>query len=124
MNLNTRRITHALLGLAGLAATAGAGAQEAFTYITNWYAQAEHGGYYQALATGLYKKYNLDVTIKMGGPQVNALQMLVAGQTDIMMGYDFQALKAIDYKYLIPGHGAVLNDTAYLDTLSLVPTTP
>ena len=41
-------------------------AQEKFTYLTNWYAQAEHGGYYQALATGLYKKEGLDVTIKMG----------------------------------------------------------
>ena len=71
-------------------------AQEKLTFLTSWYAQAEHGGFYQAVAKGYYKKYGLDVTIKMGGPQVNALQMLVAGQTDIMMGYDFQALKAIE----------------------------
>jgi NitT/TauT family transport system substrate-binding protein len=65
---------------------AGAQAQEKFTYMTNWYAQAEHGGFYQAVATGLYKKYGLDVTIKMGGPQVNIMQMMAAGQTDCIMG--------------------------------------
>jgi NitT/TauT family transport system substrate-binding protein len=42
-------------GLLGLGALGAAQAQEKFTYMTNWYAQAEHGGFYQALATGLYK---------------------------------------------------------------------
>ncbi|MBX3654908.1 MAG: ABC transporter substrate-binding protein [Ramlibacter sp.] len=70
----------------GLALAAGAQAQEKLTYMTNWYAQAEHGGFYQALATGIYKKYGLDVTLKMGGPQVNIMQMLGAGQTDCIMG--------------------------------------
>ena len=77
-----------------LAATLGAGplalAQEKFTFTTNWYAEAEHGGFYQALATGLYKKAGLDVTIKMGGPQVNIMQLMAAGQTDCIMGYDVQ----------------------------------
>ena len=72
---------------------AAAQAQEKLTYLTNWFAQAEHGGYYQALATGLYKKEGLDVTIKMGGPQVNGLQLLAAGQTDCFMGYDVQTIK-------------------------------
>jgi len=57
--------------LLSLGAVGTAQAQEKFTYMTNWYAQAEHGGFYQAVATGIYKKYGLDVTIKMGGPQVN-----------------------------------------------------
>ncbi|MDO9434605.1 ABC transporter substrate-binding protein [Hydrogenophaga sp.] len=61
-------------------------AQEKFTFMTNWYAQAEHGGYYQAVATGIYKKYGLDVTIKMGGPQVNIIQIMAAGQADCIMG--------------------------------------
>nr|WP_225785318.1 ABC transporter substrate-binding protein [Xenophilus sp. Marseille-Q4582] len=69
----------------GLAA-GGAHAQEKFTYMTNWYAQAEHGGFYQAVATGIYKKYGLDVTVKMGGPQVNILQIMAAGQADCIMG--------------------------------------
>ncbi|MFO1270258.1 MAG: ABC transporter substrate-binding protein [Rubrivivax sp.] len=63
-----------------------AGAQESFTYVTNWYAQAEHGGYYQAVAQGIYKKYGLDVTIRMGGPQVNTYQIMAAGQADCVMG--------------------------------------
>ena len=69
----------------GLAAS-GAHAQEKFTYMTNWYAQAEHGGFYQAVATGIYKKLGLDVTVKMGGPQVNILQIMAAGQADCIMG--------------------------------------
>ena len=71
-------------------------AQEKITFATSWYAQAEHGGFYQAIATGLYKKAGLDVTIRMGGPQVNVMQLLVAGQVDVMMGYDLQALKSIE----------------------------
>jgi NitT/TauT family transport system substrate-binding protein len=77
-----------------LAAAGAAQAQEKFTFMTNWYAQAEHGGFYQAVAAGLYKKEGLDVTIKMGGPQVNGMQLLAAGQTDCFMGYDVQTLKA------------------------------
>lgn len=79
--------------VAALLASGVAQAQEKFTYLTNWYAQAEHGGYYQAVATGLYKKEGLDVTIKMGGPQVNGMQLLAAGQTDCFMGYDVQTMK-------------------------------
>jgi len=63
---------------------------------SNWFAEAEHGGFYQALAAGIYKKYDLDVTIKMGGPQVNGLQMLAGGAIDLWMGYDFQTLKAVE----------------------------
>ena len=83
-----------LLALAALAPLVAAQAQEPFTFITNWYAQAEHGGFYQALATGLYKKEGLDVSIRMGGPQVNGLQLLAAGQGDCWMGVDVQTLKA------------------------------
>jgi NitT/TauT family transport system substrate-binding protein len=88
MKVFASRALFALLASAGAAQ-----AQEKFTYLTNWYAQAEHGGFYQALATGLYKKEGLDVTIKMGGPQVNGMQLLAAGQTDCYMGYDVQTMK-------------------------------
>ena len=83
------------LGLAVVALSAPpAHAQEKFVYQTNWYAQAEHGGFYQAVATGLYKKAGLDVTIKMGGPQLNSLQMMAAGQADCMMSTDMSMLLA------------------------------
>ncbi|MBB4370429.1 NitT/TauT family transport system substrate-binding protein [Bradyrhizobium sp. cir1] len=68
-------------------------AADKVTLLTNWFAQAEHGGFYQAKATGLYDKAGLDVTIKMGGPQVNGSQLLLAGDADFMMGYDIQVLK-------------------------------
>ena len=71
-------------------------AADKVTFLTSWFAQAEHGGFYQAKATGLYEKAGLDVTLKMGGPQVNGMQLLLAGETDVMMGYDFQVLKAIE----------------------------
>ena len=76
-----------------IAATASAA--DKVTFLTSWYAQAEHGGFYQAKAAGLYEKAGLDVTIKMGGPQVNGLQLLLAGEADVMMGYDFQVLNSI-----------------------------
>ncbi len=80
--------------VASLAALPAAHAEEKFVYITNWFAQAEHGGFYQAVATGLYKKAGLDVTIKMGGPQVNILQLMAAGQGDCVMGgSDLQMLQ-------------------------------
>jgi NitT/TauT family transport system substrate-binding protein len=82
-----KSFTRTLLAAAtGLALSAGAMAQEKITYMTNWYAQAEHGGFYQAVANGTYKKYGLDVTVKMGGPQVNILQLMAAGQADCIMG--------------------------------------
>src|SRR2546430_3555444 len=70
-------------------------AADKVTFLTSWYAQAEHGGFYQAKATGLYEQEGLDVTIKMGGPQVNGLQLLLAGESDVMMGYDFQVLTSL-----------------------------
>jgi NitT/TauT family transport system substrate-binding protein len=70
-------------------------AADKVTFLTSWYAQAEHGGFYQAKATGLYQQDGLDVTIKMGGPQVNGMQLLLGGDADIIMGYDFQVLNGI-----------------------------
>lgn len=94
-SIRFRWVTRAGLALA-LAAQALTPAQAAedFVFMTNWYGQAEHGGYYQALATGLYQKAGLNVSIKMGGPQINTLQLLAAGQADCIMGSsDIQVLK-------------------------------
>jgi NitT/TauT family transport system substrate-binding protein len=66
------------------------------TFGSNWYAQAEHGGFYQAVADGIYRKHGLDVTIKMGGPQVNGMQLLLAGQYDVAMGDDLQTFKGVE----------------------------
>ncbi|WP_249122844.1 MULTISPECIES: ABC transporter substrate-binding protein [unclassified Bradyrhizobium] len=94
VNFLSRSIAVAGLAAAwGLASLASATAAEKVTFLTSWFAQAEHGGFYQAKATGLYDKAGLDVTIKMGGPQVNGSQLLLAGETDFLMGYDIQVLK-------------------------------
>lgn len=61
-------------------------AQDAVTFGTNWLAQAEHGGYYQAVADGTYQECGLDVTIVTGGPQVNNRAQLVAGKIQFLMG--------------------------------------
>ncbi len=56
------------------------------TFATNWRAEAEHGGFYQALADGTYAKYGFDVTIVQGGPQTNNRLLLAAGRIDFDMG--------------------------------------
>jgi NitT/TauT family transport system substrate-binding protein len=55
-------------------------------FATDWHAQAEQGGFYEALATGEYKKRGLDVTIIQGGPAVNVPQLLATGAIDMGMG--------------------------------------
>ena len=61
-------------------------ALEPVTFATDWKAQAEQGGFYQAKALGLYEKAGLDVTIRGGGPGVNIPQLLGAGAIDFGMG--------------------------------------
>jgi NitT/TauT family transport system substrate-binding protein len=65
-------------------------------FLTNWYAQAEHGGFYQAQAEGIYRNHGIEVTIKTGGPQVNVYQLLLAGKADFVMGYDIATLNAVE----------------------------
>jgi NitT/TauT family transport system substrate-binding protein len=84
--------TFKLMLVAALFAAGSARADEKFVFGTDWYAEAEHGGFYQALATGLYKKAGLDVAIRMGGPQINNMQRMAAGQADCILGYDVQTL--------------------------------
>lgn len=100
-----------LLGTTALAALGplcgDARADEKFVFLTNWYAQAEHGGFYQALAEGTYKAQGLDTDIRMGGPQVNVMQLLLAGKADAVMGYDLQTLPAVAQGLPVVTVGAV-----------------
>ncbi len=59
-----------------------AASAESVAFGTDWKAEAEHGGFYQAIATGIYQRYGLDVTLRPGGPQVNHAQLLAAGVLD------------------------------------------
>ena len=60
-------------------------AQDEIVFATNWLAEAEHGGFYQALADGTYEAYGLDVTILQGGPMANNRARLIAGQAQFYM---------------------------------------
>ncbi len=60
----------------------GAHAADRVTFGLDWLAEAEYGGFYQAVATGIYAKHGLDVSIRQGGPQVNQAQFLLAGRVD------------------------------------------
>ena len=57
-------------------------ANDKVVFGLDWKAEAEYGGYYQAVATGIYAKHGLEVTIQQGGPQVNHTQLLLAGRLD------------------------------------------
>jgi NitT/TauT family transport system substrate-binding protein len=57
-----------------------------------WRAQADYGGYYQAVATGIYKKYGIDADVKVGGPQIDGAQLLVAGRVDFLTASSFAGL--------------------------------
>ena len=80
---------HRLTILAGLwlsISIAPLAALEPVVFATDWKAQAEQGGFYQAKALGLYEKAGLDVTIRGGGPGVNIPQLLGARAIDFGMG--------------------------------------
>ncbi|MBU8542350.1 MULTISPECIES: ABC transporter substrate-binding protein [Roseomonadaceae] len=91
-----------LTGGGALALTAVAGARiplaqtlDKVSFQTNWRAQAEHGGYYQAVAAGIYRRHGIDCEIRMGGPQQNPAQLLLAGRVDFIMSNGFQALNYV-----------------------------
>jgi NitT/TauT family transport system substrate-binding protein len=90
------RLLASLSALALLAAPASAAPPTKIRFVTDWKAQAEHGGFYEAVAEGLYKKAGLDVRIIEGGPTVNVPQMLAGGAADMGIGSDsFIALNLV-----------------------------
>lgn len=93
------RTTSALAALATLAlsGTAQAGSHlTEVTFGTNWVAQAEHGGFYQAVVDGTYEECGLSVTILPGGPQVNNSAQLIAGRIQFYMGGTLGQMSAVN----------------------------
>jgi NitT/TauT family transport system substrate-binding protein len=74
------------LAVVMLMGASAARASDHIVFGTNWLAEGEHGGFYQALATGIYARYGLDVEIRQGGPQLNHAQLLAAGRVDFNLG--------------------------------------
>ena len=81
------RCTALALAVAGVLAASSSAAQtlDKVSFGTNWLAEAEHGGHYQALVDGTYRRYGLDVTIVPGGPNVNNRILLPVGKLDFFM---------------------------------------
>jgi NitT/TauT family transport system substrate-binding protein len=77
-----------LAGVAASATLASAQTRDKVRFGTNWVAEAEHGGFYQALADGTYAKYGLDVTIVQGGPNANNRILLPVGKIDFFLSAD------------------------------------
>src|SRR5215471_604667 len=72
---------------------------EPVRFGTNWVAEPEHGGFYQAVADGTYRRYGLDVTIVAGGPNVNNRLLLPIGKIDFFMSANLlQAFDAVAQK--------------------------
>jgi NitT/TauT family transport system substrate-binding protein len=71
------------------------------SYQTGWLAQAEHGGLYQAQATGIYREHGIDLDIRMGGPQMNVVSLFVAGKCDFTEIDSFRMLNMAQEK--LPG---------------------
>ena len=76
--------------VAAATASGGSAVAEPVTFMSNWLAQAEHGGYYQAVVDGSYAECGLEVTIQQGGPQVAGRPLLLAGKIDFYMGGNMQ----------------------------------
>ena len=82
--------------LLGLAAPALAQQLDKVRFGTNWVAEPEHGGFYQALADGAYRQFGLDVAIVPGGPQINNRILLPVGKLDFFMSANLlQAFDAV-----------------------------
>src|SRR4051795_10146880 len=80
-----RALTAALLALVAALVPARAQTLDKVSFGTNWVAEAEHLGFFQAVADGTYAKYGLDVTIVPGGPNTNNRMSLIAGKLDFFM---------------------------------------
>jgi NitT/TauT family transport system substrate-binding protein len=80
-----RALTASLVAALLAAWPAGAETLDKVSFGTNWVAEAEHGGFFQAVADGTYRKYGLDVTIVPGGPNENNRMLLIAGKIDFFM---------------------------------------
>jgi len=92
------RTTAVLLAFAAVMGAAQAQPLDKVRFGTNWVAEAEHGGFYQALADGTYKKYGLDVTIVPGGPNVNNRILLPVGKLDFFMSANtLQSFDAVEH---------------------------
>ena len=80
------RLSRLFAVLLAVIAVQPAAAAQKIVFLTDWKPEAEQGGFYQALATGLYAKQGLEVEIRSGGTGANPQQMMAAGAVDMAIG--------------------------------------
>jgi NitT/TauT family transport system substrate-binding protein len=100
--LNTRRRALGILGGAasalvapGILTQVTAQGLDRLALQLDWLAQPELGGFYQALATGLYKKHGIDADVRMGGPQQNPSALLLGGRADMIVANSVEAINYV-----------------------------
>ena len=97
--IDRRKALGAIGGVVSLVAVPGkrayAQSLDKASYLTNWRAQAEHGGFYLAVTNGIYKKHGIDADIRMGGPQQNPSQLLLGGRVDMIMSNSFEGINYV-----------------------------
>ena len=101
-----------ILGASAMAAAwspaAAQGTLDKVSFGTNWVAEAEHGGFFQAVVDGTYKSYGLDVTIVPGGPNVNNRILLISGKLDFFMSANtLQSFDAVANKVPVVAVAAI-----------------
>ncbi|UFN49533.1 ABC transporter substrate-binding protein [Roseomonas sp. OT10] len=98
--LLSRRAALGALAIGVMGSTRAARGQvlDKVTLQTAWRAQAEHGGYYQGVAEGIYRKAGIDMEVRMGGPQIDSNALLFAGRVDIATGSGMIGLRYVQEK--------------------------
>lgn len=86
----------AAIGTAAIIRPRGARAATKIRIMTNWFAEAEHGNFYHAVASGAYERAGLDVELRPGGGGLNPMQIMVGGEADVVMSYDIQILNSFE----------------------------
>src|ERR1700732_453302 len=93
-----RALTVALVGVVMATALASAQTLDKVTFGSNWVAEAEHGGFYQAVADGTYRKYGLGVTILPCGPNANNRMLLLVDKIDFYLSANtLQGFDAVEH---------------------------
>ncbi|MFL5717119.1 MAG: ABC transporter substrate-binding protein, partial [Chloroflexota bacterium] len=92
MNLSRRMLATAIAAVmlvagcgsgGGASAGASGGALTPVKFQLQWVAQSQFAGYYAAADQGYYKDQGLDVTLLLGGPNINNVQVVATGGADI-----------------------------------------
>jgi NitT/TauT family transport system substrate-binding protein len=84
------------IGAASILRPRAARAATKIRMMTNWFPEAEHGGFFHAVAAGLYEKAGLDVELRPGSAGLNPMQLMAGGEADIVMSYDIQILTSFE----------------------------